>query len=624
MPVSPSYVAPALTLVAGVTLFAALHHAFIGFRRPRERVYLTFAVVCLFAALWAAWGIPLYSAKTPETFLYATRWRQVMGLCIGVSLLWFIAAYTGVKPRIVLWTLTGIQLALLVAAVALPYTLYFSGLPRLELVTMPWGETITVATQPSGVLLDPTKIVTTLNFLFGLWASAVMWRRGQRSGALPLFVVLALILLGLLHLQLPVIGSAPTAELAFLGLVLIMSLAVSNRVVQTAAVEEALAESEQRLRTLVEAAPEAVLLLDTASGRALEANDVALELFGEERSALSRLQPAVAAPAEQEDGEPSGLVFERRMRDARQGGRPVFRWVVRSRNGEDVPCEARLVRLPGTEPDMVRLSLVDVRVLKEAEARQSELESQLRQSQRLEAVGRLTGGVAHDFNNFLTAIQGNLQLLVEGNRFSEDARELVDEALLAVNRSAELTRNLLAFSRRQALEPRRVDMEALTRTVVSLLEHTLGDNIEIEVAIAGDLTPFAADPVQLESGLVNLAINASDAMPRGGHIGFEARDVVVDAAGGGWSEPAPEGRYVCVTVWDDGVGMDAAVLSRAMDPFFTTKPVGKGSGLGLSTVYGFVRQSGGLMHVASAPDEGTRVELLFPALAETGDALGTG
>lgn len=486
-----------------------------------------------------------------------------------MSLLWFIAEYTGVRPRVFLWSLTGVQLAMAVVAVSLPFTLYFSGPPQLEHPLMRWGEVITIATLPEGPLLLPTEIVTTPNFVFGLWASGVMWLRGQRRGAVPLFAVLALILSGLWHFPLPGLGDVPTAEIYFVGLVLVMSLVVSNRVVEAAVVKEALAESEQRLRTLVETAPEAVLLLNSASGVALEANDSALELFGEERVSLPQLHPASAAPVEQEDGEPSMLVFQRRMQDAAQGGRPTFRWIVRGRSGGDVSCEARLVRLPGTEPAMTRLSLTDVRELEAAEARQSQLEAQLRRSQRLEALGRLTGGVAHDFNNFLTAIEGNLQLLVEDNPLPPESRVLVAEALRAVDRSVELREGL---------------------------------------------GTFAADSVQLESALVNLAINAFDAMPEGGRVRLEARNVEVDAAGNGWSEPAPEGRYVGIAVRDEGTGMPPEVLRHAVEPFFTTKPAGKGTGLGLSTVYGFVTQSGGAMHVESAPDEGTCVELLFPAI----------
>ena len=613
MSAAPSYVAPALALVAGVMLFAALHHAFIGLRRPRERVYLTFAAVCVFAAAWAAWGIPLYSAATPDAFVRATRWRQAMGFGVGVFLLWFIAAYTRVGPRAFLWGATGAQLALLVADLFLPWTLYYSGPPELTFSRMPWGETLTNAHGPRGPLFPVSVAVTTLTFLYGMWASAKMWRRGERSGAVPLFVVLALILLGLYGFALPFVPTIPLGEVAFLGLVLVMSLTVSNRVVEAATVKAALAESEQRLRTLVEAAPEAVLLLDADTGAALEGNEQALDLFHCRRSALAELHPGAASPPEQEDGEPSILTFERRMQEARMGGRPVFRWVVRAGPGDDVPCEARLVRLPGTHPAMVRLSLVDVRVLEEAEARQSELEAQLRQSQRMEALGRLTGGVAHDFNNLLTVIRGNLELLIEDPQPPLEARELVDQALMAAGRSAELTRRLLAFSRRQALEPRPVDMAEVTRAVVAMLDRTLGENIELEVRIPPDLRSFSADTAQLESALVNLAINARDAMPEGGRIRFEARNVDIDADGNGWSEPFAEGEYVGITVADTGTGMDPAVMRRAMDPFFTTKPVGKGSGLGLSVVYGFVAQSGGAMRLESEEGNGTRVHLLFPA-----------
>jgi signal transduction histidine kinase/CheY-like chemotaxis protein len=226
---------------------------------------------------------------------------------------------------------------------------------------------------------------------------------------------------------------------------------------------------------------------------------------------------------------------------------------------------------------------------------------------RLDAIGQLTGGIAHDFNNLLTVISGNLQLLeadLEGT-----ARQAAESALRAVGRGADLTRKLLAFARRQRLDPHAIDVSAMLAEVEGMLRPTLGATVELEVVVATGVPHVFADPSQLESALVNLALNARDAMPRGGRLRIEARGVQLDAADG----DLPAGDYLVFLVADTGFGMSQDVLARAFEPFFTTKASGKGSGLGLSIVYGFVKQSGGHLSVQSRLGYGTRIELYLPA-----------
>ncbi|WP_363796838.1 ATP-binding protein [Lysobacter firmicutimachus] len=238
-------------------------------------------------------------------------------------------------------------------------------------------------------------------------------------------------------------------------------------------------------------------------------------------------------------------------------------------------------------------------------------EEQLAHSQRLDAVGQLTGGIAHDFNNLLTVMSGSLQLLELEYEHTPEAGELIASALRSVGRGAELTGKLLAFARRQRLSPRAVDAPALLRDVESMLKRTLGESVRLYLHCADDLPPAYADPAQLDAALVNLALNARDAMPRGGEIAIEAREhrVEADAAG---ADLAP-GRYVRISVADTGRGMAPETLARAMEPFFTTKESGRGSGLGLSMVYGFAKQSGGHLRIDSALGYGTRVDLYLPA-----------
>ncbi|MBV8169568.1 MAG: response regulator, partial [Alphaproteobacteria bacterium] len=238
-----------------------------------------------------------------------------------------------------------------------------------------------------------------------------------------------------------------------------------------------------------------------------------------------------------------------------------------------------------------------------------QVERQLIQAQKMEAIGNLTGGVTHDFNNLLTVILGNSELLL-ATLEGPDA-ELVQECVLAARRGGALASQLLSFARRQVLQPSEIDVATLVPRAVTLMRRTLGEHIAIDVHLRAE--PFVvADAVQLESALLNLAINARDAMPDGGRITLEVDATTLDAATAAHRELAP-GPYVTIALRDTGTGMAPETLAKAFEPFFTTKEVGKGSGLGLSMVYGFAKQSGGHAAITSALGGGTTVQLWLPA-----------
>lgn len=258
-------------------------------------------------------------------------------------------------------------------------------------------------------------------------------------------------------------------------------------------------------------------------------------------------------------------------------------------------------------------------------------EEQLAHSQRLEALGQLTGGIAHDFNNLLTVMSGSLQLLEMQCGEQPEAAELISSALRSVTRGAELTGKLLAFARRQRLSPRAIEPIRLLRDLEVMLRRTLGDSIQLKIDCPETIPAAFADAAQLDSALLNLALNSRDAMTRGGKITIGASEcrVANDAAR---QELAP-GHYIVFTVTDTGTGMTPETLARAVEPFYTTKGSGRGSGLGLSMVYGFIAQSGGHLHIDSRLGYGTRVNLYLPAAREqpmasvsleSGIALGTG
>jgi PAS domain S-box-containing protein len=241
-----------------------------------------------------------------------------------------------------------------------------------------------------------------------------------------------------------------------------------------------------------------------------------------------------------------------------------------------------------------------------------ELEAKLRQSHRLEAVGQLTGGVAHDFNNLLTVIIGNAEILMESLGHDEELREMAEMTMSAAERGAALTSRLLAFSRKQALDPKVVDVNLLLSGLGRMLQRTIGEHIDLKILLSEDIWHAVIDPPQLENAVLNLCINARDAMPNGGSLTVETRNIDLDSGYARSVGDLKPGRYVMITVSDTGTGMTPDVVAQAFEPFFTTKEVGQGSGLGLSMVYGFMKQSGGHVTIYSTPGIGTSVRMYLP------------
>jgi PAS domain S-box-containing protein len=244
------------------------------------------------------------------------------------------------------------------------------------------------------------------------------------------------------------------------------------------------------------------------------------------------------------------------------------------------------------------------------------LEEQFMQAQKMEAVGRLSGGIAHDFNNLLGVMIGYAEFLQEELDGGSRLRSSADEILKAGKKAAALTRQLLAFSRQQVLDPKVLDLNAIIGDVDQLLRRVIGEDVQLETDLEPVLGRVKADHSQIEQVLMNLAVNARDAMPNGGRLTIRTRNVDVDAALLPQHYRNPPENCICLTVSDTGDGMDAATKARAFEPFFTTKEKGKGTGLGLSTVYGVVKQSGGHIHIESAPGEGTTFRIYLPRTAE--------
>ncbi|HUB14079.1 MAG TPA: PAS domain S-box protein [Acetobacteraceae bacterium] len=377
-------------------------------------------------------------------------------------------------------------------------------------------------------------------------------------------------------------------------------------------IETALRDSEERMRLAVEAAGLGVWEYDRRRGEVrLDAR--AAELAGGELPAqvwLAQYGPELAAWRElihPDDAVAYATIEAALYEGTSDKAQREFR--VRRPDGAWTWLSAfstSAERNPETG-----LALRVVTILHDVTLRR-ETEIELRHTHRLEAVGQLTGGVAHDFNNLLGAILGHTEFLLDLLAERSEARELALEILDCALNGAALTQRLLAFARRQPLQPAVIDLNEYVPVHVSLLQRTLGETITIEVDLGPDLWLIHADPSQIVDVLLNLAINARDAMPHGGRLTIATANVALDAAFCLRNPEAQPGEYVMLSVADTGTGMAPDVLARAVEPFFTTKAPGKGSGLGLSTIYGFARQSGGYLDIDSALGQGTRVRLYLP------------
>ena len=288
----------------------------------------------------------------------------------------------------------------------------------------------------------------------------------------------------------------------------------------------------------------------------------------------------------------------------------VARSALRARSRQ-YDARARLHALQHSE-ERLRTANETLEVRVEERTREHELAlAKLHEAQKLETLGQLTGGVAHDFNNLLTPVIGNLDLLRRRIQNDDRAQRLIDAGLQAASRAATLVQRLLAFARRQDLRPRSVDIGSLLEGMTDLVRRSLDPAIQVEISHSPDLPPARVDPNQLELAILNLAINARDAMPRGGRLRISAAAETVD--GEGRLQP---GDYVRVSVEDDGTGMDRDVLTRAVEPFFSTKGIGTGTGLGLSMVHGLAAQLGGMLDLRSTPGSGTVADIWLPVAAE--------
>jgi two-component system cell cycle sensor histidine kinase/response regulator CckA len=454
-------------------------------------------------------------------------------------------------------------------------------------------------------LLSPTNVQVSFRRVerreWVLWASAIL--------------VTLLLTLGIISFSVPMVrayaSDFDTSHLSLavrglVGLVLLFDLYTIYQQVQIYRIRHQLAQREELFRLISENAADMIAVID-ANGQRLYNSPAYGRILG---YSPEELQGTSGFEQVHPDDRP---LVQQAADDARSGalGRTI-QYRLRHKDGSWRVLESRSSAILNSQGEVEKLVIVNRDV-----SERKNLEEQFRQAQKMEAVGRLSGGVAHDFNNLLGVIIGYSEFLQERLDPANALRGSVDEILSAGNRAASLTRQLLAFSRQQVLDPKVLDLNGAVSDMNKLLRRLIGEDIELTTILSPDLGRVKADQGQLEQVILNLAVNARDAMPHGGKLTIQTKNFVMDEAFvRRYPYPVQPGRYVRLAVSDSGIGMDAETKARAFEPFFTTKEKGKGTGLGLSTVYGVVKQSGGYIDIISSPGTGTTFKIYLPCVSE--------
>ncbi len=536
--------------------------------------------------------------------------RPMAGSVAGIALASVVAGAYPVADVVLAGVLTGI--------------FFSTGLPSAALRLLASGFLLTFAADVIhlrmalvGTNADPSPLDAGALVAMGLMAAAALHpsaatearvvpedRRPWRLGHILLLSIAGLVVpltLGALEMtgqdpDLPVLIAAWSVMVA------IVTYRVAGITSELRASEQRLLVSESRYRGLFESNPQPMWVYDVATLRFLAVNELAVARYGWTRPEFLAMTIAEVRPSEDV---PALLENIASTREAIQTSGP---WRHRRRDGStlDVEITSHWIRWEGRDARLVLAVDVTERL---------RLEEQLRQAQKMEAIGRLAGGIAHDFNNLLTAISGYAEVLRDSLGPEDPRVEDVAQIVKAGDRAASLTRQLLAFSRRQVLQPRVLDLSAVVLDLKPLLARLIGDDVQVRTHVAPVPLMVRADPGQIAQVLMNLSVNARDAMPQGGSLSIETAVVSLDESFTRAHSGMHPGSHALLAVTDTGRGMDRETMGHLFEPFFTTKGVGEGTGLGLSTVYGIIKQSGGSIWAYSEPGHGTTFKIYLPISA---------
>lgn len=592
-----------MAFLAGISVYAGVHFLFHFLRSQRigvsDQRYLLFSLLCFFVVGYMSCEVWAYQAQNASDYVDAFTWRLTFAAFFLMTFPWFVSRSTGVGPQWLLWALSaGLFFFLLIPNLLRPYGAIFDQLPELKVLSFPWGENITLheASLNQFAALAWANLLGEFGFAF--YASYRQYRRGERRTALYLggavFVFWVFVMENLFVLS-GLLDFIFLAQFGFPALILIMAVGLHSEAY----------ERVQRLQMVVDHLPAAVYMKD------LQGRYLLINREYEARYKISRDELLGKTDYEWFDGGRADL-FRASDREVLENGN-----VMEFERALEVNGSLRYFRsfkfpLRGINGEFYAICGISTDV---TEHRRTE--EALRRSQKMDAVGQLAGGVAHDFNNQLGVIFGYLDMLREAHANDDKGRRWIEIATRATQRCTDLTRQLLEFSRRQASATIPTDINRELVKMDTLIARSITPAIQLKVFPAEDLRYVAVDPGEFQDTILNLVINARDAMPHGGTLVIETANQRIDGSSRERYPNLKAGDYVQITVSDTGIGMHRDTVERIFEPFFTTKAEGKGTGLGLAMVYGFVRRYGGDVRVYSEPDVGTTFLLYLPASVET-------
>lgn len=598
----------------GFFAFAALYHLILWSWSRRENLLLVFSADCAVRAALSGALVAISVATTPADAFRALWARIALGMLMMVTWLWSLSLVTGVRARWFVWPMTGAFLVLLPIHVLV--TPFNATVDSVEKMAMPWGETISVPHLGTpGWWVGPIYALAIIMGSFGLVCGIHLLRRDRLAGALIVtaacgtLVVLTLeVLRSYINLPLPFIGAIP--QVIWVGVIALLIARGHRRT------REQLIASEQRFRGIFDQTFQFIGLIET-DGTLIEANRTALEF------ARIREEDVIGKPLWETPWWTHSPELQNRLQDAvvaASAGNTVRFEVTHAHPVAGlVHVDFSLKPIRNAEGQVILLIPEgrDISERKQAEETRRTLESQLAQAQKMKAIGQLASGVAHDFNNLLTVINGYTELLLTMSPRHDADLVMLEGIRDAGVRAASLTRQLLTFSRQQVVAPRVLNLNEVVAQTEEMLRRMIGESIRLLTVLQPDLACVRADSGQIGQVIMNLAVNARDAMPSGGRLTIETSNVEITKADAA-SHPAVEpGHYVVLSVTDTGSGMTPDVQARVFEPYFTTKGPEKGTGLGLATVRIVADASSGFLKVKSEPGRGSTFQLLLPALAAT-------
>jgi PAS domain S-box-containing protein len=592
-------------VMAALCAFAGLSNFLIYIRRRDQAVNLSFPIMCFLMAIYDLLCAGLYGSASITD---GVRWQRAQIVAIALccaALLNFIADYTGKVPRAVRILFTSWFLVEAAAGV-------FGGVGVVLDATTPLVKSvhpftrgvITYYEAAPGLIANLQAVAGLLLVVYACICCVRFLLTGPRSRAIPMLVVVVLLLAAAANDTLVSNGALDFVyliEYSFMAMVLLMSYSITRQVIEAAGTRDALVASEDKYRTLVENQGEGVTIVDSEE-RFLFANPAADAILG--------VPPGTLAGrffTDFLDDEQRSILLDQTER-RRRGEKSKYELLIRSADGRK-----KIVIVTATPQFGPSGEFRGTFGIFRDETEQRILEERLRQAQKMEAVGRFAGGIAHDFNNVITIINGYTEIMRDSVRPGSALWTPLERIREAAGRAGSVTRQLLAFSRRQDLPRMPTDLNALLRDLEDPLRRLIGEDVTIKVERGADTGAILADKGQIEQIILNLAANARDAMPGGGTLTLRTSTMRVDGPEpGAGPRRLPAGPYVVLTVRDTGVGMGPEVIGHLFEPFFTTKAPGKGTGLGLAMAYGIVVQSKGDIVVDSAPGRGTSVTISLP------------